>query len=131
MTPSRRGPMPSSMARPMSTGVARLAPETRSSEKTATPLSHVYERRYTSALRSAPAPEGVFTHPPSRCFRLLRRRGHYGIPSGQTDGFTTGRVGNPRLHANRSNRGGRWLAWPLLRARLYSPALVLLRGAGP
>jgi hypothetical protein len=37
--------MPSSMARPMSTGVARLAPETSSNEKTATPLSHVYERR--------------------------------------------------------------------------------------
>ena len=43
----------------MSSGVARLAPETSSSERTATALCHVYERRYASALRSAPAPEGV------------------------------------------------------------------------
>ena len=43
----------------MSSGVARLAPETSSSERTATRLCHVYERRYASALRSAPAPEGV------------------------------------------------------------------------
>jgi hypothetical protein len=58
--------MPSSMARPMSSGVARFAPETSSSDRTATPLSHAYELRYASALRSAPAPE---------CVSLPARRG--------------------------------------------------------
>ena len=48
--------MPSSMARPMSSGVARLAPETKSRERTATALSHVYERRYARP-RSEPAPK--------------------------------------------------------------------------
>ena len=43
----------------MSSGVARLAPETKSSERTATALCHLYERRYASALRSSPAPEDV------------------------------------------------------------------------
>jgi hypothetical protein len=43
----------------MSSGVARLAPETKSSERTATTLCHVYERRNASALRSDPAPEDV------------------------------------------------------------------------
>jgi hypothetical protein len=43
----------------MSSGVARLAPGTSSSERTATTLCHLYERRYASALRSAPAPEDI------------------------------------------------------------------------
>ena len=61
------------MARPMSRGVARFAPETSKSDRTATALSRAYERRYASALRSAPAPERVSL--PARRYPL---RAHHG-----------------------------------------------------
>ena len=58
----------------MSSGVARFAPETKSSDSTATTLCHVYERRYASALRSDPAPEDVSL--PVRRDPLRAHRGH-------------------------------------------------------
>jgi hypothetical protein len=58
----------------MSSGVARFAPETSSSERTATTLCQVYERRYASALRSSPAPEDVSL--PARRDPLRAHPGH-------------------------------------------------------